>query len=322
MLSNRSLLIAAACVLPLSVVACGGGDDDDSPIIPEGTHYGYVVNNATAVPGLGHQSTDFGLDLGGPKTAKLDGRAENKFGDVLGTLTLAGVDVQGSIDDAINEGGIILLLDVQTKDFMNSAAAGFGLKFGANPVPDACTTPTDCGHHLDGHGSFSIAADSPSDPLLGGKIVNGTFNGGPGDISLQISLGGGLGIPLDLVHARAKVTGITDTGLTAIIGGLLTVSDLTTKVGPAIQQLVEGIIATQCTGSPPPLCGCLDPTIRGIIDGIDADDNCEVTAEEILSFPLVRDALSPDGCSKDSCTASDALSVGVQVTAVKATFPL
>jgi hypothetical protein len=53
-----------------------------------------------------------------------------------------------------------------------------------------------------------------------------------------------------------------------------------------------------------------------------ADKNCVISTAEILGFPLVSALLKPDSCSTDSCKTADSLSVGVQVKAVKATFPM
>src|SRR6201999_1568789 len=104
MLSNRSLLLATACALPFSLVACGGGDDGaNAGGPPTGTHYGYVVNKANVAPTSqpGHTYLDYGLDLGTASNATLDGKVDNQIGQALGALS-AFFDVQGTVDTAIN----------------------------------------------------------------------------------------------------------------------------------------------------------------------------------------------------------------------------
>jgi hypothetical protein len=291
-----------------------------------------VVSKASVVPSTlaGNRLTDLALDLGSPRSSTPDGTVDDRLGEALGVLATF-FDVQTTVDTAVSHGSIILLIDFQTKDFTTTSNAGLAVKFGANPVPAACSSPTDmtCGNHLTGNPSFSIATDSPTDASLGGTIVNGTFNGGPGDVTLQIALGSTTPIELNLLHARAKANSISETGImSANVGGLLTTADLTTKVGPAIQTQVAEIIATDCTpAAPPPGCGCLTgSTGKQIMDLIDGDldmvRDCQITTEELLGFPIVKSLLGPDSCSKDSCTAPDALSVGVKVEAVKATFPM
>ena len=60
------------------------------------------------------------------------------------------------------------------------------------------------------------------------------------------------------------------------------------------------------------LIGALDGKSEGSV----AD--CKITTDEVLGFPLVKALLQPDSCSMDTCTASDSLSIGIKVTAVKA----
>jgi hypothetical protein len=325
--STRLLLAAAACAAPLSLVACGGGSDGPETIVPTGAHHQYVVS-AVSIPTTSAQVTQFGLDLGTKTSSKLDGTPENRLGELLATLSSPVVkfDIQGPLTTAVNAGSLILLVDLQAEALANASAVGFTVEFGANPMPPACISPTDCGHHLSGSGSFSVAAGSPSETLTG-KIVNGAFNGGPGNLSLQISLGSTTPITLDLLHARVQATGITDTGImTANVGGLVTQAELMTQIGPAIAAQVATIVDRDCTGTrTPPGCGCgpgsTGQQLFNLLEGVPtATADCNITVAEIFGHPLVQGMLTPDSCSMDSCTAPDSLSIGVQVKAVKASF--
>jgi len=218
----RPFLLAAAVSLPMSLVACGGGDDQPTP---EGTHYHYVTNQVF-IPTTNTQAREYGLDL------NADGTVDNQLGMVLSTLAGMGFKLQDTIDTAVAEGSIILLVDFQTKDFTNTTAAGIQVFLGDMPTPAACNgtetydpvAKTGCKHHLDGNGSFSIDPNSPTDAALAGKIVNGTFTGGStkSNLSLQIALGGTDAIKLDLIGARAKASGITDSMIgTGTSGGVI-----------------------------------------------------------------------------------------------------
>ncbi len=329
MVLTRPLLLAAACALPLSIVACGSSGDS-GPVVPEGMHYGYVVSKAN-VPVDNKTATMYGLDLGASKSGTPDGTVDNRLGQVLGTLAMMGFDIQGTVTTAINTGSIILLVDFQTKDFMNSSAAGLSVKIGANPVPAACTNPADpttCGKHLNGMASFSIDPKSPSDALVAGKIVNGTFNGGPGNIDLQIALGTTQPITLSLLNARAKATAITADGMTATVGGALSTTDLMTQVIPAIADQVAGIITRDCgTATQMNNCACTTGMATGaslliLFDGKDGTTpDCKISAAEIAKSPFTAGLLGPDICSTKTCTAPDSLSLGIQVQTVKAMFP-
>ncbi|HEX2689472.1 MAG TPA: hypothetical protein VHN14_22780, partial [Kofleriaceae bacterium] len=258
-MASTRLLLAIACVLPIAAVACGGSGSDTPPV-PEGTHYGYVVSKAL-VPASMDQARMYGLDLGAAKSGTPDGTIDNQLGVVLSTLAGMGFAIQPTIDTAVNQGSIILLVDFQTKDFKNTSAAGLTVKIGATPMPAPCTDANDkvCGHHLTGSGSFSVAANSPVDAAVAGKIVNGTFNGGPGDLSLQIALGTTEPLTLSLLAARAKATAISDTGMTLTVGGLISTDDLNTQIFPALQVQLTAVLDNDC----PPLaqrtgtnCGC------------------------------------------------------------------
>ncbi len=322
--SKHSFFVAAACALPLSFAACGSSGGGGPPV-PEGPHYGYVVSSAS-VPKTDQEATSFGLDLGSSTSSQLDHVVDNNLGKVLAFLAgpPVNINIQSTVTTAIDRGNIILLIDVQTKDLMNSSAAGFGVKIGTMPVPPACTDATDmvCRHHLDGHGSFTVAADSPAD-AVGGTIASGAFTGGPGEVALQIAIGTTTPINLDLIHARVQATIKPDNTLTATIGGLVTQDELKTQIGPVLQSQVMSLITTQCTPGGAGTCGCpassTAATLLGL--GIDANGDCMISVDEILNFTIVKSLLLPDSCSKDSCTTADSLSIGVQVQAVKATFP-
>lgn len=321
---KHSFHVAAACALPLSFAACGGSSEDP-PIIPQGPHYGYVVSGVT-LPKNSTEAIPMGLDLGSMTSSKLDGAPDNKLGKLIGTLAGPGVNLplQPTVDTAVSHGDIILLIDVQTEDLQNSKAAGFGVKIGTMPSPAACTGASDtvCGHHLDGHGSFQIAPSSPTDAVVGGKITSGAFTGGPGDVTLQVALGSTTPISLDLIHARVQATIKSDGTLTATVGGLVTLDAVRMQLGPVLQTQVMSLITTECTGGTG-LCNCPDNSTANLLLGLglDADHNCMITTDELLNYSVVKAALVPDSCSKDSCSSPDALSIALPVQAVKATFP-
>jgi hypothetical protein len=308
----RPFLLAAAALVPMSLVACGG-DDGGTPT-PEGTHYHYVANKVF-VPTTANESRDYGLDLNG------DGTVDNQLGATLAALKAqGGFDVQATIDTSVNEGSIILLADFQTKDFMSSSAAGIQVFLGKNPTPAPCngSDDTTCGHHLDGTGSFDVDTTT-TNAALAGKIVGGQFTGGPGDLSLQLAIGGTQPINLNLIGARAKASGISETGIESVIfAGAVTKMDIDTKIIPAIQPQLETTIARDCTAlDMPPDCGCTDgSTGMTILGFFDADKDCHVSLTELQMNSLVMSLLQPDV----TIDGEMALSIGIKATAVKATY--
>jgi len=307
---SRIALISLFSALPL--VACGGGTPD-----PEGPHHPYVVSEVN-VPTSNMESTQYGLDLNGDKTA------DNQLGAVLAALS-GYFNVQDTLKKAVDQGDIIILLDLQTKSYSSSGGTGLAVKLGDTatvmPTPCASATDTVCRRHLDGSGVFTIDAASPENAAVAGKIVGGTFNGGPGDIALQIALGSTAGVTLDLIGARAKASGMSDTGIDSVIlAGALTEDDLNTQVLPAIHAQLTPLIKETCMGTAPPDCGCptagsTGKTILGLFDTTPKD--CNVTVEEIANNTLIKSLLAPDV----TIDGKAALSLGVKVKAVKATFP-
>lgn len=313
MASLRQVLFALA--IPASLVACGGGDDGLTP--PTGPHYGYVADTVV-VPRNNSEAREIGLDLNGDKTI------DNQLGMVLGTLAGQGFDIQTTLNEAVDSASIILLLDFQTPDFASTTGAGLRIKLGDNEMPVACTdpnVPTTCGQHLGGDGTFDIAAGSPADAGVDGKIAGGVFTGGPGDIPLQIALADADPIDLNLIGARAKASGISEDGMSEVIlAGALTQTELDTQVIPNIQAQLPPIIAEDCVPADgPPDCGCManstGDTIISLFDTTPKD--CAVTVEEIKTNSLIQSLLAPDV----TIDGQDALSLGLKVSAVKGSFP-
>jgi hypothetical protein len=309
--------------LSLGLVACGGGGDDDGgeTINPDGANHTYVASSLN-LPENAAEAMMLGLDI---DEKPMDG-VDNQLGMVLGSIgTLApDLDLQASVDGEIAEGGIILLANVKTVDLANARGVGFYVYLGTNPMPAACLDENDtvCGRHLDGTGRFDIDPGGPTDAALAGRLMSGTFTGGPGNVVLQVSLGGGLPIDLPLQRAKASITGISATGWTSgKIGGAISQDDLNTNVVPAIGNTVRTSFDETCdVGGTPPDCGCVEgetgETLRGLFDKPPTQD-CTISDAEVMA--VVSGFLTPDiDLSGDG--TPDALSLGIGVEAVAATF--
>lgn len=317
-----------AATAAVSIGACGGGDES---ITPTGPHYHYVMNKIL-VPTNATQSAEYSLDLNG------NGTADNSIGTALGALSNFGFDIQAAVDKGVLGGKLIALVDVQTPDFSSSSGTGIRFFLGDNPQPAACSGPSDvvtctsakpavcmgCGHHL-ASGSFSIAASSPDDPAIAGKVTGGTFTGGPGSMTLLISLGDAAPIRFDLIQARVKASGMSEatigtvSGSTAsggfVLAGALTQDNVDSVVFPGIEAQIASTVMKDCGMPTAPGCGCtINSAGKGIIDALDKDDNCVVSIAEIkaIASAVLQPDLTIDG--------KPAYSAGLKATAVKATF--
>jgi hypothetical protein len=317
-LQLRSIWRSLLPILSLTAACGGGGGDDVEP--PSGEHFFYVADTVQ-VPTNNTEAATIGLHVAG------DGNdVQNSLGMVLATLTSMGFDIQGTIDETIAEGGIILLYDIQTPDFVASKGSGFKVDLGVAPSPEPCTDPADpstCGQHLTGNGQFDIDDSSPDNAPLEGRIAGGTFTAGPGDLTLQIALGGGP-ISLDLIGAKIKATGVSDTGVEQVIlGGAVSEEVLQTKVIPSIQEQLVPLLLDSCgpeAGRVAPLCGCNTSTGQTVIRIFDktpaGNGDCKISVEELQNNQLIQSLLSPDV----TINGVAALSIGISTTAVKATI--
>jgi hypothetical protein len=92
----------------MSLVPRDGAAEGASTL--EGPHYHYVANRMY-VPTSASQAREYGLDLNN------NGTVDNQFGMMLSALASQGIDVPGRADKSVAEGGIILLVNLQTTNF-------------------------------------------------------------------------------------------------------------------------------------------------------------------------------------------------------------
>lgn len=321
-LVNRSTVLFMGSIASLGLVACGGDDggtgDDD--IDPAGTNNTFVVSKVT-LPTNATEATALGLDIDG----KANDGVDNQLGTLLASIrTLApGLNIQMSLDESVDQGGIVLLANMKAKDLVSSSGVGFWVYQGANPTPPACTDVSDlvCRKHLTGTGAFEIEAGTATDAKLAGNIMAGKFTGGPGNITLQIALGADpIDLPLQLAKAEINVSA-NGFGAGSKIGGAISQADIDGKVNPAISATVNESILRDCgpiamrTGAN---CSCMAGSSGlSILGFLDTNDNCDVTLEEVKT--TVNGILTAD-IDLDQDGANDAVSLGVGVTSVKGTF--
>lgn len=328
-------LFSLATSASLALVACGGdetggGGNQPIEIDPAGLHTQFVVN-ALTVPQSAAEATAVALDLDG------DNRPDNALGGLLGALvTQANLDLQTGIDEQLDDATFTTLVSMKATSLANANGAGAYIFFGENPMPVACTDvldPLTCGKHLEGGASFDISAASPTpaEASIGGIIAGGSFSGGPGTISIELPLGDGAPLRLNLIASHLEVDA-TATGLTAgKLSGAITNDDVINDLMPAVQVLVQDIIDEDCT----PVgddCGCVaDSTAITVLNFFDTDGSCDVPLQELMDNSLVgATILNPDLDLLDETGAynpgvdgvDDSLSIGIGFTAVPATFTL
>ncbi|HUH02527.1 MAG TPA: hypothetical protein VML75_11050 [Kofleriaceae bacterium] len=336
---RRSLpLCILASALAFSTAACGGGGDDDDGNQPDpvGDDNTYVVSKIH-MPTTAAQANMFGLNLDGDE----QGRPDNALGQILSTLAgQAGgsFDLQEAIDEQVNMGDIILLANVQATALTTATAVGTTVYLGDNPGTAPCVDANDtvCGLHLDGSTTFDVSAASPGRSMatLVGQIVGGKLTGGPGKVTIELSLvQGGEALVVNLVGARVEIGAVTaDTLMSGKLGGAITEEALDNDILPALHTILSDTIAEDCTGTAAPCCEA-DSTGQLLIDLFDESEpqDCVVTLEELKNNSLIASLLAPDVDLFDGDPADDnfsprtdgvkdSLSLGIGFNAVGGVF--
>ncbi len=275
--------------------------------------YQYVLD-AIDVPENSDQAEDLGMDLDG------DGSIDNQIGNIIGALVSVGGglgEVQQRTARAVDEGGTITLAQLWP-----CSTGAFATYHGANPRPAACDGAGDtvCRHHLDGTGAFDIAAGTPTSQQVVGTTSGDVFTGGPGELALPLALFGGEPALLTLTHAQVRLDGVSADGFaTGTIAGGIPEEQVQAALVPAVYAGVSAQIASECTGVGLD-CGCEPSSTAVTLLGIfDVDNDCAVTLPEIQDNPLIATLLGSD-LDTDADGTADALSIGVGVHAVRASF--
>jgi hypothetical protein len=321
----------------LGVASLGGACGDDGTTAPpppavdrDGIHTQFVIDRIL-LPTTATQASMLGLNIDGDE----QGRPDNALGQILATLSSQGgeaVDLQGEIDLAMNQGNIIVLANMQAKSLQTATGVGMWVFLGADPDPAPCDGDV-CGRHLAGGASFSISPSSPPNPndvLLVGQNVGGKYTGGPGTVTLELSLIADTDpVVLNLVGARAEVN-VSEGGLmNGKLGGAVTEAELNSNVLPAIASLVGDTVARDCSGTHPDCCTA-GSTGQTLIDLFDTNEDCQVSLDEIRNSNLISSLLAPDVDLFDDTGKfnprtngiKDSLSLGIGFSGVPATYTL
>jgi len=305
-----------------SGAACGNVSDKPDAAMPDAaidaalpspTLYRWIIDKQQ-LPKSNPEAIMYGLDLNGDQVV------DNQLGAVFAAFTAQGLDMQAASDTAIARGTILMLAEASVGGAVANAAT-FTMYTGANAQPPACSGPTDtvCRRHLQGTGSFDLAATSAHDPPLAGSIANQTLIAGPGHLQVSLAFLGGTPRPLELIGARVRLQPVAANSLgQSVLAGAVPMAQIDTQIYPAIQQSASAQVAIDCTNMTPPACGCTagskGATYLSLFDTTPKD--CKITIDEVSNNTLLKSLFAPDV----TIEGQQALSLGFGITAVKATF--
>jgi hypothetical protein len=210
-----------------SQYSCRG---EDAP----GKSYKLVMNKLTLPSSSG--SGAFLYDYDG------DGRAENQLKNLISTVSLAGLDVQTTLQDAVTSGQLINLVALKSNATDSSSCVGVSLSQG-KPGPSP---------RFDGSDVFTPASATGS-PLGGtlssGRLVTTDSRSLKADteaqFSLQLSLGRGLvTLPLRGVHVEGALqsSGSLWKVSSGVLHGAVAKADIERKLLPVLADELTQMI--------------------------------------------------------------------------------
>jgi hypothetical protein len=299
------VLLLAACNAPIpKPTPTQPAPTPSAELLPAASVRYHFVTNKLLIPTTQEQTQAYALNIDGDP----QGQPDNLFGNLLTMLVTAapGLELQATIDQAVNTGQIVTLHVLQTNNLVNDPNASWSIFLGQT-APSA--------PRFDGADKFTIDPAAPTNSLIAGPIVNGHFAGGMGAVRIQMVI---LGSPavVNLIGVRVEAD-VTEKGcVNGKLGGGITVDEFRSQILPALADGLNRIIKADKTAA---------TTILPIFD---ADQNGVVSPAEIENNLLLKLALSPDLDLLDASGkfnphqdgVKDSMSIGLGFTCVPASF--
>ncbi|MDO8752303.1 MAG: hypothetical protein Q7J80_00290 [Anaerolineales bacterium] len=305
----KNVFVMNASLVLLLLASCSALKQKPAPIQPTevlpatGVQY-YFVTNELLIPTTQEQTKAFALNVDGDSQNSLD----NKFGDLFTLLTSAaqGIELQATLDQAVDSGQVVSLHMVKANDLLNDPSVSWSIFLGQK---------TQSAPKFDGSDKFNLDSAAPANPPIVGSLTNGRFVGGPGATRIQMFL---LGQPVEvgLIGVRLEADFSANGCANGKLGGGVTVDEFRAKILPAIVEGLNLIIKT-------------DKAVADtLLPLFDSDSNGTLTIQEIEGNPLLMIALSPDldlldasgKFSPSQDGVKDSYSIGLGFTCVPATF--
>jgi len=273
------------------------------PMPATGVEY-YFVTNSLQIPTTQEQTQTFALNVDGDAQNSLD----NKFGDLftLITSTVQDIEMQSTLDQAINTGQLVSLHMLKADDAMNDTSVSWSI-FQGQKIQSA--------PKFDGTDKFTLDSAVPINLPITGSLTNGHFAGGPGKAKVQMSLLGQL-VEVDLIGMRLESDLSAKGCLNGKLGGGITVDEFRTGLLPTIAEGLTGIAKLNNAGA------------NTLLKNFDSNGDGTITTKELENNPILMIVISPDldlldasgNFNPNQDGVKDSYSLGLGFTCVPATF--
>ncbi len=317
---------AVAIVLSIAAGCSSSSSADDEPdatVVCSSPRFGpcgesertYWVLDRLTIPSTQDEASELALDLDG------DGPNDNLIGALLAADDSG--EPSRATDDAVRRGDIIHLVELVAPDFTTTPSAGMYLYSGANPSIAPCAGDDDetCGRHLTGNAHFDVEPTGAAPfvgPIIGGRLL-ADFDSGETHLDIKLFASGAT-VRLPMVAGLVEAQ-ISEDGIAGTIGGAVREADYRAAVFPVLAMQMNMIIAEDCQVGA--TCECTPGSDGETIIGVaDANDDCSVTAEELIAieqFGPDVDVLDADG-QPGTDGVDDSRSFAFGFTAVRASF--
>jgi hypothetical protein len=273
-------------------------------VIPvTGAQYQFVTNKLL-LPTTRSLTQEFGLNIDDDDGQNTD----NKFGDLLTLLTSVApeLEVQSTLDQAVDNGQLVTLHMVKADDFLNDPSVLWSVYLGQR---------TQDAPKFDGSDEFTLDSATPLDSPIVGSLTNGRFTGGPGAARIRMLLLGQQ-VEVDLIGVRLEADVSAAGCVNGKLGGGITVEEFRNRLLPAIADGLNQVIAANSSAATP------------ILQAFDSNKDNVITVDELEKNPVLMIAVSPDLDLLDASNTfnpgqdgvKDSYSIGLGFTCVPAGF--
>ncbi|MBL8102847.1 MAG: hypothetical protein JNM02_09985 [Anaerolineales bacterium] len=268
-----------------------------------GAQYQFVTNKLL-LPVTRTLTQDFGLNIDNDDRQNTD----NKFGDLLTLLTSVApqLELQSTLDQAVDNGQLVTLHMVKADDFLNDPSVLWSVYLGQR---------TQAVPAFDGSDQFTLDSATPLDSPIVGSLTNGHFTGGPGAARVRMLLLGQQ-VEVDLIGVRLEADISAAGCVNGKLGGGVTVEEFRNRLLPAIADGLNQVIAVNNSVATP------------ILQAFDSNKDKVITVEELEKNPVLMIAVSPDLDLLDESNTfnpgqdgvKDSYSIGLGFTCIPASF--
>jgi hypothetical protein len=247
-----------------------------------------------------------------------NGKTYNALGTVLALIAqqVPTLELQASIEGAINAGKTLVLVRLQAKSWTDDPATTGKTWIGASTT--CCATPDDkpaCATEaattcFNGAKEFSPAAGSTGAPMAG-KITASALSLTATTLVLQLPINsaGTLDLALDSVQVKGTMAaGSPDKITNGVLAGAMSVDQVNNKLIPTIADMMTTVLQDPTTKQ---------STIDQIQTLFDTNKDKKVTKEELQANGVIATILAGD-VDLDGDKKADHLSLGIGFEAIKA----